>query len=225
MNKGDTASFKAISDTDIKKAKENTKQKNKNNRKTRTGIIIAVSVLAVLLVGVAGFGIYVTGTDTIFSGVTVDGAALGGMTREQAVEHLEAAGWSDNAENTVTVLLPLGREVSVTPAEAGAEITAIDAAVAAYSYGHSGNIFSNLVTYVKCFFGTHEVGLTVDVDENVIRDKVEEAVAEVKAGLMTSGVEIGEDSVLVVKGAKAVNVDTDEICSIIITALKDRDYG
>jgi vancomycin resistance protein YoaR len=37
--------------------------------------------------------------------------------------------------------------------------------------------------------------------------------------------EIGEDSVFVIKGAKAVNVDTDEICSIIITALENRDYG
>lgn len=225
MNKGDTASFDAISDSDIKKAKENTKEKNKNNHKARTGIIIAASILAVLLVAVTGFGIYVTGTDTIFSGVTVDGAALGGMTREQAVEYLDAAGWSDNADAAVTVLLPLGREVTVTPSEAGAEVTPIDAAIAAYNYGHSGNIFSNLVTYVKCFFGPHEVNLAVTADEAVVRDKVEEAVAEVKAGLMTSGVEIDEESVFIIKGAKAVNVDTDEICSIIITALEDRDYG
>jgi 6-phosphogluconate dehydrogenase len=90
-----------------------------------------------------------------------------------------------DADNTVTVLLPLDREVTVTAAEAGAEISAIDAAVAAYNYGQRKH-FSNLVIYVKCFFGTHEVELAVHADEAVIRDKVEEAVAEVKAGLMTS---------------------------------------
>lgn len=220
MHTGNTASFNAVSDKDINKSKKKAPEK----RRTRVGLIVAAAAAAVLLAAVTGFGIYVTGTDTIFNGVTVDGTPLGGMTREQAIEALDAAGWG-GADAAVTVLLPLDKSVTVTAAEAGADLSATDAAVAAYNYGHSGNIFSNLVTYIKCFFGQNEIKLTPAVDETVVRGKVAEAVGEVTAGLMASGVEIKDDAVLVVKGAKAVDIDTDQICDMIVTALKDRTYG
>lgn len=201
-------------------AKENKRKKSK----TRRGLIIAAALLAALLAGVAALGFFVTGTDTILRGVTVDGTELGGMTRDQAVTALEAAGWNQ-ADAAVTVLLPLERSVTVTPEEAGAEITAIDAAVAAYNYGHSGNILKNLAAFIRSFFSRNVIVLPVQVDESVVREKVEAAVAEVTSGLMSSGVEIKDDKIHVVKGAKAVSIDADQICGIIVTALEERDYG
>ncbi|HBD85809.1 MAG TPA: hypothetical protein DC001_00100, partial [Clostridiales bacterium] len=117
------------------------------------------------------------------------------------------------------------KHVTVTAAEAGAEITAADAAVAAYNYGHDGNIFSNLAIYIKCLFGDNDITVTAEADKAVVREKVEEAVSEVTDGLLTSGVKIEDDAVLVVKGAKAVSIDTDAICTMIAEALENRNYG
>ncbi|HBD85808.1 MAG TPA: hypothetical protein DC001_00095, partial [Clostridiales bacterium] len=83
------------------------KKRAKTKDKSRRGVIIAAAAVCAVLAAVSAFGVYVTGTDRIFKGVSVSGTALGGMTRQQAVAALEAGGWDDGGESAVTVRLPL----------------------------------------------------------------------------------------------------------------------
>ncbi len=188
------------------------------------GLIIALVVIAVLMAGAAGFGVYISGTDTIYPNTSVDGIDLGGLTRAEAAQALRDAGW-ERAGGEVTLLLPAGHSLTVTAAEAGAEYTAEDAAEAAYESGHGGNILSCVTAYFRGLFGGTEVQVDITPDEALIRNLVEPAVAGVREDLMGSGLEIGEDSVRVIKGAKAVNIDADEVTAVIVEALKERDYG
>lgn len=190
----------------------------------RTLIIVGI-IVAVLIAAVAGVGVYVSGIDTIYPGVSLDGVELGKLSLMEAVQKLQDAGWdnTDNAE--VTFLLPLDYKVTVSAEESGTQFSSADGAMMAYDYCHDGNIFSNLTRYIKCAVSGVELEMDVEADKDIIRERVDDSVTRVTEELMTSGVEVGEESITIVKGAKAVNIDSEKLINEIATALEARDYG
>lgn len=190
----------------------------------KIAVIVCVCVVALLLAGAAGFGVYVSGSDTIYPKVSVNGTDVGGMTAAEAASALEAAGWGEG-EKTVTVELPLEHTLTVNAADVGAELTAQEAADRAFDYCHGGTIIENVMAYVRCLVSGAEVEIKAEVDEAALADIVREEVTQVKSGLMTSGVEIKGDTLEVVKGASAVEIDESELMSLVKTALEDMKYG
>ena len=106
--------------------------------------LICVVVFALLMAGAAGFGIYVSGSDTIYPKVSLNGTDLGGMTVSEAADALTAAGWSEG-DKTITVELPLEHTLSVTAEQVGAEVSAAEAAQKAFDYCHGGSIIENVM--------------------------------------------------------------------------------
>lgn len=198
------------------------KRRARNTAKYVT--IICVVVVALLMAGAAGFGIYVSGSDTIYPKVSVNGVDVGGMTAAEAADALTAAGWGEG-DKTVTVDLPLVHTLSVSAADVGAEVSAKEAADEAFDYCHGGNILTNTMAYVRCLFSGAEVEVKASVDEAALSELVRSEVTKVKSGLMTSGVEINGDTLEVVKGASAVEIDETELISLVKTALEDMKYG
>lgn len=190
----------------------------------KIAVIVCVCVVALLLAGAAGFGVYVSGSDTIYPKVSVNGTDVGGMTAAEAASALEAAGWGEG-EKTVTVELPLEHTLTVNAADVGAELTAQEAADRAFDYCHGGTIIENVMAYVRCLVSGAEVEIKAGVDEAALADIVREEVTQVKSGLMTSGVEIKGETLEVVKGASAVEIDESELMSLVKTALEDMKYG
>lgn len=199
-------------------------KRKKRGNGGKIAVIVCVCVVALLLAGAAGFGVYVSGSDTIYPKVSVNGTDVGGMTAAEAASALEAAGWGEG-EKTVTVELPLEHTLTVNAADVGAELTAQEAAVMAFDYCHGGTIIENVMAYVRCLVSGAEVEIKAEVDEAALADIVREEVTQVKSGLMTSGVEIKGDTLEVVKGASAVEIDESELMSLVKTALEDMKYG
>ncbi len=199
-------------------------KRKKRGNGGKTAVIVCVCVVALLLAGAAGFGVYVSGSDTIYPKVSVNGTDVGGMTAAEAASALEAAGWGEG-EKTVTVELPLEHTLTVNAADVGAELTAQEAADRAFDYCHGGTIIENVMAYVRCLVSGAEVEIKAEVDEAALADIVREEVTQVKSGLMTSGVEIKGDTLEVVKGASAVEIDESELMSLVKTALEDMKYG
>lgn len=199
-------------------------KRKKRGNGGKIAVIVCVCVVALLLAGVAGFGVYVSGSDTIYPKVSVNGTDVGGMTAAEAASALEAAGWGEG-EKTVTVELPLEHTLTVNAADVGAELTAQEAADRAFDYCHGGTIIENVMAYVRCLVSGAEVEIKAEVDEAALADIVREEVTQVKSGLMTSGVEIKGDTLEVVKGASAVEIDESELMSLVKTALEDMKYG
>lgn len=188
--------------------------------------IIAACVLAVLLMGTAGFGIYVSRTDTIYPNVSVGGIDLGGMTLTEAAYKLETSGWS-NENETVSIALPMEHTLTVTASEAGASVTPEQAAQTAYDYCHEGSIFTCLSRYIRCLVSGGSAEVEIDVDEAAVGRLVDSAVADILRDLESSGVEVDEKEAVirVVKGAKSLGVDSAELTELICTALSERRYG
>lgn len=199
-------------------------KRKKRGNGGKIAVIVCVCVVALLLAGAAGFGVYVSGSDTIYPKVSVNGTDVGGMTAAEAASALEAAGWGEG-EKTVTVELPLEHTLTVNAADVGAELTAQEAADRAFDYCHGGTIIENVIAYVRCLVSGAEVEIKAEVDEAALADIVREEVTQVKSGLMTSGVEIKGDTLEVVKGASAVEIDESELMSLVKTALEDMKYG
>ena len=199
-------------------------KRKKRGNGGKIAVIVCVCVVALLLAGAAGFGVYVSGSDTIYPKVSVNGTDVGGMTASEAASALEAAGWGEG-EKTVTVELPLEHTLTVNAADVGAELTAQEAADRAFDYCHGGTIIENVMAYVRCLVSGAEVEIKAEVDEAALADIVREEVTQVKSGLMTSGVEIKGETLEVVKGASAVEIDESELMSLVKTALEDMKYG
>ena len=199
-------------------------KRKKRGNGGKIAVIVCVCVVALLLAGAAGFGVYVSGSDTIYPKVSVNGTDVGGMTASEAASALEAAGWGEG-EKTVTVELPLEHTLTVNAADVGAELTAREAADRAFDYCHGGTIIENVMAYVRCLVSGAEVEIKAEVDEAALADIVREEVTQVKSGLMTSGVEIKGETLEVVKGASAVEIDESELMSLVKTALEDMKYG
>ena len=196
----------------------------KARKRAKIITIVCVAVAAVLLAGAAGFGVYVSGSDTIYPKVSVNGTDVGGMTADEAAAALSAAGWGEG-DKTVTVELPLEHTLTVNAADVGAEVSAREAADMAYDYCHGGSIVQNVMAYVRCLVSGEEVEVKATVDEAALEDIVRSEVTKVKSGLMTSGVEVKGETLEVVKGASAVEIDEAELIGLVKTALEEMRYG
>ena len=192
----------------------------------KKALIAILIVVALLLGGTAGFAVYVSRTDTIFPNVTLDGVELGGLTVSEAADRLTAAGWVKEDES-VSVPLPAEHTLTITAAEAGASVTAEEAAQAAYDYCHEGNLLSGLMRYVNCVFSGGSVETVIDVDRAAVQSAVEAAVADTLNDLEASGVEVDEDRgvISVVKGAADLDIDTAELTRLFCEAFAARRYG
>lgn len=196
----------------------------KARKRAKIATIICVAVVALLLAGAAGFGVYVSGSDTIYPNVKLNGVEIGGMTTDEAATALTASGWGEG-DKTITVELPLEHALSITAADVGAEVSAKEAADKAFEFCHGGSIVENVMTYVRCLVKGDDVEVKASVDENKLESIVRDEVTKVKSGLMTSGVEVKEDTLEVVKGASAVEIDEAELLNLIKTAFEDMKYG
>ena len=198
----------------------------KSRAAARKAVIIASTVLAALVIAAAGFGVYVAGSSTIYPNVTLGGTELGGMTVAEAAEALKAAGWT-NENELISVELPMEHSLTLTASEAGASVTAEQAAETAYAYCHEGNILSCLWRYLKCLVSGGSAAVEIDVDEAAVRSLVDAAVADIMSDLESSGVEVDEEDAVirVVKGAESLGIDPEALTELICTALAARSYG
>ncbi len=200
--------------------------KRDRSRKARIAVIIIAAFLALIAGGACAFGLYVAQTDVIFPNVTADGILLGGLTEEEAEAKLKDLGWDKKSdESRVTVLLPLEKTITVEAKDAGGFITAADAAAAAFDYGHDQSFLTAGLAYLRASVGGARAELTPTVDKSAVASIVDREVTVIKSELLGSGYDIDGDELLVVKGAKSVELDVDAICGLIADALTARDYS
>lgn len=201
--------------------------RRRSGRGKKAVLIIAVA-LAVLCAAAVGGGFAVRSTDTIFKGVTVNGVDVGGMTQTQAAEALTAADAGSTQDAEVAVILPAGCRITVDAEKAGAVLTPEDAARAAYEYGRDGNPVSSLITYFKCMFSSRNVTADASaLNEDYIRRQIKSGISDMNDALADDSYNVDTDKAVltVVKGAKSINIDENDVYNQISAALVNRSYG
>ena len=206
--------------------KDSTQKKTVKKEKTGNGkkkaLTIIIVAVVVLVLAFCGLGAYANGLETIYPNISMEGNDMGALTVEQAAERLTAAGMGVEDEKILIVNLPAGIELKVNAVEVGCSLNAPDAAAYVYDLCHGGNFLSNTFTYLRSVFGGIQlkVGDGAKLNEELLKQLVDDAAKQVQKGLMESGLDIGEEALTVIKGASSASIDADDLYDVVKTALQ-----
>ena len=116
----------------------------------RKALLTILIILAVLAAAGTGAGYLVTNSDKNLPNVYVGNIDVSKMTADETLAALKNGGWENRTAEPLTVTLVNAVDFEIDPVKAGAVLTADEATEKACSYGHDGNIYSNLLKLLKC---------------------------------------------------------------------------
>ena len=208
-----------------RKKEENLHRRKKQKKRGRKNAVLTVVLVLVLAAALVLVGAVVVGkTGVIHPNMVLNGVEVGGMTVSEAEKALSAAGWEEQGDSEVSLTLPGDFKITVTSEEAGLRLTSLEAAEAAYAYGHSGNPFRDLKAYLKCITGkVGSADVLASANAEGVRAKVDAALKEYDE-FLKQGYRVDTEAAKLelVKGGESVKVDADELCSLIVKAFEDR---
>ncbi len=212
------------------KSRKPTRPPKAKRKKSAGGVIAAVLCILLLVLlagGVVALGLYVKNVDVIYPGVSVNGTYVGDMTQAEALALLSSQEEAAYKDYAVTVQLPLDYTLTVTAQDAGLQLSSEAAAQAAWNYGRGGGFFGDLIAYARCRWLNGAVNLSEassrTLDDAAVRALVSGVAAEVNDALLKSEMKVGQYSVNIVKGAHALYIDEDTICSVLEDAILKAD--
>lgn len=131
---------------------EQTPRPPRKKKKSSRALITVIIILAVLALATAGVLIWahsISTSETNLPNVYVGSTNVGGMTQAETLAVLREQQWDKAVSGTMTVKLPAGQSFRIDYLRSGAVLTAENAAIAAYRYGHSGSDIDNLKLYLR----------------------------------------------------------------------------
>lgn len=204
-------------------ADEQPKKKGKHKKLK----IILICILAVLLLAFAGITYWaytITHNEVNLPKVYVDGVFVGGMSREQATEALDKVEWDKKAAQPFTVKLPADVSIELDRCKAGAMFTKEAAVDAAYSYGHSNNIYDNLYKYIMNIFKPVDMNDGyLKLDPEYINAKAGEVIAQFNEATADASQVVDEETDVLRfrKGAGEMKISKEKLAEKMSNALKD----
>ena len=103
----------------------------------KKGLIIALALVVVVVLGVCSYGFVLKNQDAIYPNVYVAGVNVGGLKRDAAVSAVSEAVQKSYASDTLNVVLP-DRTLSLTPEVTQVALNPDQAIDEAMRYGRSG---------------------------------------------------------------------------------------
>ncbi len=197
--------------------------KPKQGKKILATGVVVLSVLLLLICGVAIWGYTLSVSDRNLPKVYIDSIPVGGLTKEETVAALETESWGAEEAEPLSVRLPTGAGFQVDPEQAGALLGRQSAAEAAYAYGHSGDVFENLFHYLfNQLFAYDAAQQARPLDEAYIRARMDEGILRMDQNLSRAPyvADPASGKLVVLKGAGGIELDTDALYDAIAAALK-----
>lgn len=194
------------------------KSGGKKRRRKGKGPLIAAAAAVLLLVA---SGMLVTNSKKIYPNVFVADIPVGGMTVSRAEEILASAGWEERTA-PLSVETYAGITVDVSPVNAGILLNKNAAAEAAYRYGRTGSIFSNLKKYLSSLSKSVDVNmLSSSMNRSYISGKVTELESELRAafGEESYFLDTQSENLVLVKSNGVLNLNAEELFENIVSAL------
>lgn len=192
-------------------------------------ILILILVLLILAVGGGLYAtLHVDNLVTSFPKLSIRSISgdipVGGMTKAEIVETLNANGWKDRISTPLTVTTLGNQSFSVDPLKSGVVLTAEDVADFVYAYGRSSNPIENTLTWVRNLIRPVTLELPdLNADRAYLLSLIEENQAAVTELLGETEYvpEYEEGRLALVKGWGQLELDREALCDAIIEALKE----
>ena len=199
--------------------------KKKTSSGGRTAAVLAI-VLTLLVLVCAGGVLLVRNIDTVYPNVSLDGMDIGGMTDLELARFLLEKGYESAGDESVKVEFPLDYELEIKAADVCTDVAVADIVDNVMSSCRGSGAVDGAVNYLKCLAGGMELesGGGISVDETAVRARVDSLVREVNLKLLSSEFTVDESSLRLVKGAKSVSIDAQEITNIVCAAFREQNY-
>lgn len=115
-------------------------------------LLITLIVIAALCAGIVLCAYLVSNSEKNLPNVYVGKVDVSRLTKEQTKQKLLAEKWDEVSAKPLKLSFIGIMDVDIDPVESGCILTVDNAAEKAHEYGHSGNMFENLLTFVKSIF-------------------------------------------------------------------------
>ena len=199
-------------------------------RKPKRKWVLPLCIFLFIVLLVAGGVFYlaynVNKTDKIFPNVYAGSIKLGGLTRQEAADLLEACDWDRSNSGALEVRLPLDVTTSIDYTIAGLRMTALSVLNEAEAYGREGNMFEVFYTYVNSMIMTVDVAdRTLEVNEEYVDQILDQAIAafDEKAAESAYGVDREHEQFVVLKGATEIKINKPALKEKVLKALSNNE--
>ena len=197
----------------------------KKRKKSRILPLIIIAVLLLAIIGGIIFAAYkVSNSPYNLPKVYVGDVFVGKMDAEQAKAALDGQGWKSRATTPLTVSTIGGQSFKVDPVKAGMVLSVDDAVKLAHSYGHDGNMFENLICYVKNMFSPVEINsLHQEANSSYVKECIAGGIAQINEHLGESEYVVDYENAQMrfMKGWGQVKFDEQLFADTIISFIDD----
>ena len=182
--------------------------KNTNSKKK---IIITFSILLILIILFTLtfiFGLIVSQSENIISGISINNIDVSGLTKSQAIEKLNS-NFSDKLSSDLT--LTYGDYTTTLNLESIKPELALDSAVdTAYNIGRSeGNIFLNNLKIVSTKFNKKDLVINVNFNAELFSKNIENINNEIPDKVVNSSYKIDGSNLIVENSANGYKIQDD----------------
>ena len=191
-------------------------QDGKKKKIIYSAIIIVILLLLLILSTV--FGVVVSHSNKITSGVSVCGIDVSKLTQSDALEKLEKELSAD-----------LNKKITLTHGDYSTTLDVsllnpsydLDASVSdAYSIGRSGgNIFSNNFSVISTFFGKKNITPKINIDSKILDEQIKSINGDLPDGVINSSYEIKDNNLIIKNSSNGYIVKNEELKNAIYSSL------
>ena len=198
-----------------KKAAAGGSPAKKKSGNGKVAALVAAAVVCLAVFGVAIYAYVLHSSGDIFPNVYVAGVNIGGMSREEATEAVQAAVDQTYGTSTLTVQLP-DRTLSFAPAETQVSLDVEQAVEEAWNYGRQDGVFQTLVATISGSTGEHFVNIqdSLSINEEYVRSVIDGAAADVQSERMDSTYDVVETEVAATEDTPAETVPTQLVIHV-----------
>jgi vancomycin resistance protein YoaR len=176
------------------------------------GAIIAIVVLAILVDSVAYH-------NKVHAGVSVNGIALGGQTKTEAIASLNTV--VGQAQNSPITIAYAGKTWTLMPTDVGATMDVEGAVKAAMEVSRKSNFLVDIGTRWKLYFGKKDLPLTGSVDSTKMQTFVAGIAKEIDVSPVNAALSIENGQIKVVDSVEGKVVDqsalADQLQALLVT--------
>ena len=197
-------------------------EKKKKRSPIKTVLVILLIIALAASGVVVALGLHVRSLETVFPNVWADGVELSGLTLEEAIDKLIAAGYESNADNvSVTVNFPNGNYFTITGNDVGFALSAQEAAEAAFEFGRDGTMLENDISFIRTHFSRTELSdlSRARFNEDFVREVVAENTRLFNLELIDTAYHRDETSITIEVGTGIMPANEEAVLSMTIEAL------
>ena len=194
----------------------------------KKGLIIALALAVLVVLGVCSYGFVLKNQDAIYPNVYVAGVNVGGLKRDAAISAVSEAVEKSYASDTLNVVLP-DRTLSLTPEVTQVALNPEQAIDEAMRCGRSGGPISAVINYLRAGKSEYTVDLdsSLNLDTEYIRTLIDQTARECASDKIDPIVKVDEDAgtITITAGSPAISLDADKLYDAVIARFASGDFS